>query len=83
MAVGVGGCNRAQALDVFVQPAQESPFSKPSATIFQTHSLAACSGAYFSSPQPLTASLPVKWQKEPSPCRELSPWEVLGTVWSG
>lgn len=56
--VAVGGCNRAQALDIFAQPAQVSPFYKPNATtIFQTHSLAACPGVSCSSPQPFTVSL--------------------------
>lgn len=60
----MGGYNQAQALDVFVQPAQGSPLYKPSATtIFQTHSLATCSGVSFSSLQPLTASLPSEMAK--------------------
>lgn len=36
-----------------------------------------CSGASFSSPQPLAASLPSEMERESSPCRELSPWEAL------
>lgn len=61
----MGGCNRAQALDVFVQPAQGSPLSKPRATTdFQTHSLALAPSPHPSSSQPLC---PVKCKGSPVP----------------
>lgn len=67
------------ALDVFVQPAQESPFYKPSATtIFQTHSLAACPGASCSSPQPFTASLPSERAKGAQSLQGTFP---MGSAW--
>lgn len=40
--MAVGGCNQAQVLDVFVQPAQGSPFAKPNATAIFPNTFPGC-----------------------------------------
>lgn len=55
-------------LDVFVQPAQGSPVSKPRATTTsQTHSLAVAQGPPSPHPSPWQPLCPVKWKGSPVP----------------